>query len=449
MTVAIFARSALLPQGWAENVRLQISAGHLVGVEVGATAQAADEHHEVVVPAMPNLHSHAFQRAMAGLGETRGPGEDSFWSWRTLMYRFALSMTPEQVEAVAAQLYMEMLEAGFGRVGEFHYLHHDKDGAPYANIAEMAERICAASKETGINLTLLPVFYAHSGFGGAAPSEGQRRFIHSLDQFAKQMDACRQITAGILGARLGLAPHSLRAVTPEELDVILPLSGDGPVHIHVAEQVKEVEDCLARTGQRPVEWLLDHAPVDARWCLIHATHMTSAETGAMAKTGAVAGLCPITEANLGDGIFNGAGFLAQGGTLGVGSDSNVLISVAQELRQLEYSQRLALQARNVVAQQDGSTGRRLFDLALAGGSQALAMSATIAPGARADLVALDVEAVPYLAGDQILDQWIFAGGVGVDCVWTGGVQQVKNGRHLRRNAISQRFMTVMRELMAQ
>lgn len=449
MTRAIFAGSALLPQGWARNVRLEIVAGKLGEVAVDAQPRPGDEHHAVILPAMPNLHSHAFQRAMAGLAETRGPGADSFWSWRTLMYRFALSMTPDQVEAVAAQLYMEMLEAGFGRVGEFHYLHHDKDGGLYANIAEMAERIAAASVEAGINLTLLPVFYAHSGFGGAAPSDGQRRFIHSLDQFVRQMEACRHLTGGLSGARLGLAPHSLRAVTPEELDVILPLANGGPVHIHVAEQVKEVEDCLAQTGQRPVEWLLAHAPVDARWCLIHATHMTPQETATMAATGAVAGLCPITEANLGDGIFNGETYLAADGAFGIGSDSNVLISVAQELRQLEYSQRLGLKARNVIAEREGSTGRRLFELALTGGARALSAPTGLRQGQPADLISLDVRAVPYLSGDQILDQWIFAGGISVDCAWTAGVQQVKNGRHLRRDAISQRFVTVMRELMAQ
>lgn len=445
----IHAENVLLPQGWCRNVRLAIAVGQIVDVEHDAAPQPADERHAVIIPAMPNLHSHAFQRAMAGLAEVRGPGADSFWSWRTLMYRFALSMTPDQVEAVAAQLYMEMLEAGFGRVGEFHYLHHDKHGGLYGNIAEMAERIAAASVETGINLTLLPVFYAHSGFGGASPSDGQRRFIHSPDQFARQMEACGMLTASLPGAHLGIAPHSLRAVTPDELALILPLANGGPVHIHVAEQLKEVEDCLSHTGQRPVEWLLASAPVDHRWCLIHATHMTAEETSGMARAGAVAGLCPITEANLGDGIFDGEAFLAQGGSLGIGSDSNILISVAQELRQLEYSQRLGLKARNVVAKTEGSTGRRLFDEALAGGARALGAPSGIVPGASADFVALNVDAVPYLAGDQILDQWIFAGGVSVDCVWVQGRKQVEKGRHCHRDAISDRFKTVMRELMAQ
>ncbi|WP_137129072.1 formimidoylglutamate deiminase [Rhizobium sp. FY34] len=447
--VVIHAENVLLPQGWCRNVRLTITAGQIAAIQHDAAPQPADECHAVIIPAMPNLHSHAFQRAMAGLAEVRGPGADSFWSWRSLMYRFALSMTPDQVEAVAAQLYMEMLEAGFGRVGEFHYLHHDKHGGLYGNIAEMAERIAAASVETGINLTLLPVFYAHSGFGGQPPADGQLRFIHSPDQFARQMEACGMLTARLPGARLGIAPHSLRAVAPEELALILPLANGGPVHIHVAEQVKEVEDCLSHTGQRPVEWLLANAPVDHRWCLIHATHMTAEETSGVARAGAVAGLCPITEANLGDGIFEGEAFLAQGGSLGIGSDSNILISVAQELRQLEYSQRLGLKARNVVAKTEGSTGRRLFDEALAGGAQALTAPSGIAPGASADFVALNVDAVPYLAGDQILDQWIFAGGVSVDFVWVQGRKQVEKGRHCHRDAINGRFQTVMRELMVQ
>ncbi|MGF9694304.1 formimidoylglutamate deiminase [Rhizobium sp. 0TCS1.26] len=445
----IHAATALLPEGWRSDVRLTIERGSIQAIATGVPAQGGDERHAVLVPAMPNLHSHAFQRAMAGLAETRGSGDDSFWSWRVLMYRFALSMTPDQVEAVAAQLYMEMLEAGFGRVGEFHYLHHDSDGGFYANPAEMAERIAAASSETGIGLTLLPVFYAHSGFGGTEPSDGQRRFIHDPDAFARLMEACRGIVSRLPGGELGIAPHSLRAVTQAELATILPLAGNGPIHIHVAEQVKEVEDCLAHTGLRPVEWLLDHAPVDDRWCLIHATQMAPGETQRMAATGAVAGLCPITEANLGDGIFNGAPYLAAGGRFGIGSDSNVLISVPQELRQLEYSQRLSMKARNVMAEAGGSTGRMLFDGALAGGAAALQASAGLAPGASADLVSLDLADAGYLKDDQILDHWIFSTGISVDCVWVSGVRQVEKGRHQRREAISQRFRKTMQELLSQ
>ena len=444
----LHAGTALTPQGWQKNVRLTLEAGRIARVETGVSAEAGDERHALLIPAMPNLHSHAFQRAMAGLAEVRGPANDSFWSWRTVMYKFALSMTPEHVEAVAAKLYAEMLEAGFSRVGEFHYLHHDKDGGAYANIAELAERIGAASAETGIGLTLLPVFYAHSGFGGAAPIDGQRRFINTLDSFGKLMDGCGAVTGGLDGAELGLAPHSLRATTPEELEKLVPMAVGGPIHIHVAEQVKEVEDCIAWSGARPVEWLLDHAPVDERWCLIHATHMTEDETRRMAKSGAIAGLCPITEANLGDGAFAAPLFLEEGGRYGIGSDSNVLISVSEELRQLEYSQRLALRARNVVAAPGGSTALSLLTHALAGGGTALKAPAGLAEGRHADIVSLDTAAVPYLSGDQILDHWVFTGGISVDCVWARGRKQVEGGRHLRRDAIDRRFLAAMSELLA-
>ncbi|PKA43376.1 formimidoylglutamate deiminase (plasmid) [Rhizobium sullae] len=444
----LHAATALLPAGWRSDVRLSLEGGRIAKIEAGAKAEASDERHHLLIPAMPNLHSHAFQRAMAGLGEVRGPANDSFWSWRTVMYRFALSMTPEHVEAVAAQLYMEMLEAGFSRVGEFHYLHHDKDGSPYANIAELAERIGAASKTAGISLTLLPVFYAHSGFGGAAPVEGQRRFINSLESFGKLMERARAVTQKLEGGKLGMAPHSLRAVTPDEMATLLPLAEGGPIHIHVAEQVREVDDCIAWSGARPVEWLLEHAPVDRRWCLIHATHMTDDETRRMAKSGAIAGLCPITEANLGDGTFQAPLFLEEGGRYGVGSDSNVQISLPGELRQFEYSERLALRARNVIAKSGSSTGRALLDNALAGGSAALDAAGGLAEGNYADIVALDCGTVPYLTDDHILDHWIFAGGVAVDCVWALGRKQVEAGRHRQREAINRRFLAAMHELVA-
>ncbi len=450
LTVAtrLHASAALLPQGWQKDVRLTLANGRISKIETAVAADSADERHHTLVPAMGNLHSHAFQRAMAGLAEVRGPANDSFWSWRTVMYKFALSMTPEHVEAVAAQLYMEMLEAGFSRVGEFHYLHHDKDGQQYANIAELAERIGAASTATGIGMTLLPVFYAHSGFGGAAPIEGQRRFINSLDSFARLMDGCRKVTGGIEGAELGLAPHSLRAATPEELATVVPMAGEGPVHIHVAEQVKEVEDCIAWSGARPVEWLLANAPVDHRWCLIHATHMTDEETRTMARHGAVAGLCPVTEANLGDGTFQAPLFLEEGGRYGVGSDSNVQISLSGELRQLEYSERLALRARNVIAAPGGSTARSLFDHAISGGGAALRAPAGLSVGNYADIISLDTGAVPYLSGDQLLDHWVFAGGVCVGSVWALGRKQVEGGRHVGRDAINRRFLRAMGELLA-
>ncbi|MGV1773031.1 formimidoylglutamate deiminase [Agrobacterium vitis] len=442
------AKQALLPDGWAKDVRLTLTGRSISAIEQGVEAQAGDERHEVLLPTMANLHSHAFQRGMAGLAELRGPDNDSFWSWRTVMYRFALTMNPEQMQAIAAQLYVEMLEAGFGRVGEFHYLHHDRDGSPFANRAEMAERIVAASSETGIGLTLLPVFYAHSGFGGLAPNEGQRRFINDLDGFAELLDGAKKVASNLPGSVTGIAPHSLRAVTPEELSALQQLSFDGPIHIHVAEQVKEVEDCVAWSGQRPVQWLLDNADLTARWCLIHATHMTDDETMRMAKSGAIAGLCPITEANLGDGTFNAEVFLGQGGRFGIGSDSNILIGIADELRQLEYSQRLAHRARNVMAVPGGSTGRYLFDGAVAGGAAALMAESGLSAGKSADFVSLMPRHDLGLSGDQILDGFIFANGAAVDCVWVGGFKQVEAGRHVARERIAARFAWVMRELMA-
>lgn len=447
-TTSLHAINALLPGGWATGVRVEVADGTIARIETGVSPQSGDETHSVLLPAMPNLHSHAFQRAMAGLAEVRGPDSDSFWSWRSIMYKFALSMTPEQVEAVAAQLYMEMLEAGFSRVGEFHYLHHDKEGQPYANIAELAERIGAASAEAGIGLTLLPVFYAHSGFGGADPVDGQRRFINSIDSFAQLMDGSERIVASLDGAVLGVAPHSLRAVTPQELEAVVPFAKGGPVHIHVAEQVKEVEDCVTWSGARPVQWLLEHAPVDERWCLIHATHMTEDETRQMAQRRAIAGLCPITEANLGDGTFEAPLFLTEGGRYGIGSDSNVLISLPGELRQLEYSQRLARRARNVIAEPNGSTGRHLFNQALVGGAAALGTQAGLSVGNPADIIALDTTALPYLSEDQLLDHWIFAGGVKVDSVWVRGRKQVTGGRHIRRAEIERRFVKTMQALMS-
>ncbi|TPK74748.1 formimidoylglutamate deiminase [Mesorhizobium sp. B2-4-15] len=447
----IFAEQALLPGGWQSNVRIAIDANLISSIDAGVAAHADDERHSIVLPGMPNLHSHAFQRGMAGLAELRGPSADSFWSWREVMYRFALSMTPDQVEAVAAQLYVEMLEAGFSRVGEFHYLHHDRDGQPYANLAEMAERIAAAAGETGIGLTLLPVFYAHSSFGGAAPNEGQRRFINDVNRFSRLVEKSRESVRVLNHAVVGVAPHSLRAATPEELTKVVALAPNGPIHIHVAEQVKEVEDCLAWAGARPVEFLLGAADVDQRWCLIHATHMTDAETIGMAKSGAIAGLCPITEANLGDGTFAAPLFRKHGGRFGVGSDSNVLIGLPDELRQLEYSQRLAHRARNVLAVAGGSTGRALFDAALDGGGIALGAGASqIAIGAAADLVSLDADN-PSLAGktgDAVLDAWIFANGSKVDCVWVHGQKQVSGGKHLKREAVGERFRNVMTALSA-
>ncbi|MCP1764171.1 formimidoylglutamate deiminase [Bradyrhizobium japonicum] len=452
MTRLHFA-SALLPSGWANDVQMVITAGAIAEVTPGVAPAAGDERHGIALPGLASLHSHAFQRGMAGLAELRGDSTDTFWTWRDTMYRFALAMTPDDVAAVATLLYVEMLEQGFTRVGEFHYLHHDRDGSPYTDLAEMAARIAQAAEASGIALTLLPSFYAHGSFGGAAPHEGQRRFICSIDQFAALMAASRKAISRLPGADIGIAPHSLRAVTPGELAAIIPLADGGPVHIHAAEQVKEVEDCLAWSGRRPVQWLLEHAPVDQRWCLIHATHTTDAEVTAFARTGAVAGLCPITEASLGDGIFPAREFVDAGGAFGMGTDSNVLVGAADELRQLEYGQRLKHRERNVLSGGAGrSTGRTLFDHTLAGGARALAQATVgLEPGARADIVTLDT-AHPSLAGrlrDAAIDGWIFAGGTGaIDCVWAGGHKVVEGGRHRLRQIARERFNAAVRRLLA-
>ena len=444
--------SALLPQGWARHVRLSFAHGAITEIQPAAEPRAGDERHAIALPGLPNLHSHAFQRGMAGLAERRGLVGDNFWSWREAMYRFLDHIDPDDCEAIAAQLYMEMLESGFTRAGEFHYLHHDRDGATYGNIGEMAERIAAAAAATGIGLTLLPVFYAHSGFGGAAPAQGQRRFITTLDQFSRLIEASRQAIAPLDGAVIGVAPHSLRAATLPEITAITALA-DGPIHIHAAEQTKEVADCLAHHGRRPVELLLGEAGVNHRWCLIHATHMTEAETRRLAASGAVAGLCPVTEANLGDGVFPALPFLTAGGRFGIGSDSNILIDAAQELRQLEYAQRLTHRERNVLALAEGrSTGRVLFDTALAGGAQALGVSAVgLASGAPADLISLNAADPAFIGrqGDDMLDAWIFASrNNAVDCVWRHGKKLVSGGRHHARDAIEPRFKAVMRKLLA-
>ena len=445
--------SALLPDGWATGVRLTTAAGRIERIESATAPQDTDERHAVGVPGIPNVHSHAFQRGLAGLTERRGPTGDSFWTWRELMYRFVERLEPEGVEAIAALVYAEMLEGGFTHVGEFHYLHHDRDGTHFANPGELAGRIAAAAEETGIGLTLLPTFYAHSGFGGAAPTVRQRRFINDVESFARIVEASRSAVRGLPGAAVGVAPHSLRAVTPEELSGVVKVVQGGVIHIHIAEQTKEVEDCIAWSGRRPIEWLLDHQRVDERWCLVHATHATDAEVRAMATSGAVVGLAPITEANLGDGIFPAPAFLEQGGRFGVGSDSNVLIDGAEELRILEYSQRLAHRARNVLAAAEGSsTGRSLFDAAVSGGASALDFQATgLKVGAMADVVSLSSEH-PALAErheDEILDSWIFTGGRAVvDCVWRAGVKVVINGRHHRRDALLARYRRTLKGLLA-
>jgi formiminoglutamate deiminase len=452
---SLWFESALLPQGWATQVRLTAADGHIERVAVGVAAQAEDERHAIGVPGLPNVHSHAFQRGLAGLTERRGPAHDSFWSWRELMYQFVERMDPDEFEALSTLAYAQMLEGGFTHVGEFHYLHHDRNGVPFADPGELAGRIAAAAAHTGIGLTLLPTFYAHAGFGGTEPAPRQRRFCNDPQRFARIVEASRKAVQGLAGARVGVAPHSLRAVTPSELAAVVELAHGGVVHIHIAEQLREVEECLAWSGRRPVEWLLDNQDVDKRWCLVHATHATDAELEAVAARGAVIGLCPLTEASLGDGIFPAAQFFAHKGRIAIGSDSNILLDAAEELRLLEYSQRLAQRARNVLAAGHGaSTGRSLFDAALSGGAQALypdERATGLAPGASLDVLSLNAAHPALIARreDEILDSWIFAGGQPViDCVWRAGVKLVSGGRHRDRDGIAARYGQALRRLLA-
>jgi len=456
---SLWFESALLPQGWARGVRLSATDGHIERVTANVEAADTDERHGIALPGLPNVHSHAFQRGLAGLTERRGPGDDSFWSWRELMYRFVERIDPDEFEAISALAFAEMLEGGFTHVGEFHYLHHDRGGVPFADPGELAGRIAAAAAQTGIGLTLLPTFYAHSGFGGTAPTTRQRRFINDPERFARIVEASRKAVRTLAGASVGVAPHSLRAVTPEELSAVVQLAQGGVIHIHVAEQTREVEECVAWSGRRPVEWLLEAQAVDERWCLVHATHATPSELLAVAARRAVVGLCPLTESSLGDGIFPATAFLAHHGRIGIGSDSNILLDAAEELRTLEYSQRLLQRARNVLASGAGaSTGRCLFDGALEGGRQVLqsgtpgqGRAAGLALGAPLDVVSL-TRGHPALLerrDDEILDSWIFAGGRSViDCVWRAGVRVVSNGRHRDRDAILARYARALQRLRA-
>jgi formimidoylglutamate deiminase len=411
----------------------------------------------IAVPGLANLHSHAFQRAMAGLSEFRTDvAQDSFWTWRDLMYRFVGKLTPDDLEAIAAQLYVELLKSGYTAVGEFQYLHHDRDGTPFGNPAEMTLRTVAAARETGIGATFLPVLYQSSGFGGQPPGEGQRRFINDTEGFLHIYEAIAAETLALPDLHTGVAPHSLRAAGEEAIRaVIAAIHPAAPIHIHIAEQEKEVADCQAWSGLRPVELLYDRLPVDGRWCLIHATHMTESETRTAAASGAIAGLCPTTEANLGDGLFDLPLWLAAGGGLGIGSDSHISISPVEELRWLEYGQRLRDRGRNIAGDAGVSTGRQLFDLAFSGGAQALGRTGPkcecgLCAGARADIVVLDADA-PIFAGqssDTLLESWIFSGNVpAVKDVFVGGNRVVTDGHHPAEGEIATRYRRVLTALL--
>lgn len=427
--------------------------GNINAISANVPDGAVEHIGGIAVPGIANLHSHAFQRAMAGLSEFRtDAAQDSFWTWRDLMYRFVGRITPEDLEAIAAQLYVEMLKSGYTAVGEFQYLHHDRDGTPFGNPAEMTLRTLAAAKDIGIGATFLPVLYQYSGFGEQAPGEGQRRFINDADSFLRIYETIAATTDNESDLHTGVAPHSLRAAGEDAIRAVTAsIHPSAPVHIHIAEQEKEVVDCEAWSGLRPVELLLGRLAVDSRWCLVHATHMTPAESRAAAASGAIAGLCPTTEANLGDGLFDLPGWLDADGAVGIGSDSHISVSPVEELRLLEYGQRLRDRRRNVAATSDVSTGRRLFDLAVAGGVRALGRSGEtgLCVGARADIVVLDADA-PTFAGqgcDTFLDSWIFSGNVPVVTdVFVGGKQVVQGGRHPHEEDIAARYRNVVATL---
>lgn len=437
--------------GWQAEAAFGVTEAGNLAEDVGGHAESIGHW---VLPGMPNLHSHAFQRAMAGLAERRGKSEDSFWSWRETMYGFAATIGPDQLKAIAAQLYVEMLKAGYTRVCEFHYLHHQPDGTPYAAPDAMSLALVEAAREAGIGLTLLPVLYMSGGFDGRPLGERQRRFGHDVEAYLRLLEKLQALEGD--GLRIGIALHSLRAVPEKAFREVLAsgLANDCPIHIHIAEQIGEVQDCLAMRGARPVEWLFDHANVDARWCLVHATHLTEAETAQIAGSGAVVGLCPTTEANLGDGLFPLAAYLDAGGTLGIGSDSHVSVSPVEELRWLEYGQRLQTRHRNIAARRPGeSVGETLWSAALRGGAQASGVPiGELREGARADLIVLD-ETSPLLAArteKSTLDSFLFAGNTPlVRDVMTGGRWQVRDFRHRDEVRIAARYQQAVTALTAQ
>jgi formimidoylglutamate deiminase len=456
MTTTIWAAAALLSNAWAESVVIDIDdAGNIESISSDQPYASGDKV-EILIPAIPNVHSHAHQRAMSGLGERAGisgdAAKDSFWTWRKIMYHYLERIQPEHLFHISAQLYLEMLKAGYSCVGEFQYLHHALDGSPYANRAEMSLQCMQAAQQVGLGFTALPVLYRYGGFGSADPIDGQQRFLNDAEGFIDIVTHLQRAAATDANTSVGIAPHSLRAINGDLLrEVIGALDNLAAIHVHIAEQTKEVDDCLAWSQMRPVEWLFDQFDVDTSWCLIHATHMNAAETAAMAQSGCVAGLCPTTEANLGDGFFNAIDYFDQDGCWAIGSDSHISIDPVEELRWLEYGQRLLTRQRNVlVSSRATNTGRNLFDGALKGGARACGRNiGSITAGTRADFIVLD-DQHPRLYGrqqDDLLDSWIFSGNENlVRDVYIGGNKIIDHGRHADEEAIQRNYRNTLDQL---
>ncbi|NMP30562.1 formimidoylglutamate deiminase [Thalassotalea sp. M1531] len=450
----LFARHILLADGWAHEQLLTIESGVITSMAKGEASQA-DHVKEVIIPGMVNCHSHAFQRAFAGFSEQGSEGQDSFWTWRKIMYQFLSQLTVNDAELIANQLYIEMLKKGYTRVAEFHYLHHDIDGQPHQELAAMASAIFKAANKSGIGLTLLPVLYRFSGFGEQEPNQGQRRFINSVDQFNQLIDDCFELSKVYQNTNVGIAPHSLRAVDKTSLlsavNHVRTKDANAPIHIHIAEQQQEVDDCLSHYDKRPVQWLLDNAPLDKHWCLIHATHINDAERQGMIRTGAIAGICPTTEANLGDGIFPTTEFVTEQGTFAIGSDSHISVNPVEELRWLEYAQRLIKQQRAILAdKKTPSVGQFLWKNAAKGGAQSTASNCgEIAVGKQADLLVLDELLLSaYAQNDQFkLDSLVFASIDNcVKDVMVNGTWVVENGTHPEEQKIHQAFSELLTRL---
>ncbi len=445
MTTTISAKQVLTADGWQHNATIEIDDSGYIS-KISGDHRQADESVDILLPALSNLHSHSFQRAMAGLAEKRGPNPiDDFWSWRKVMYRFLEILSPDDIQTIAALVQMEMLEAGFAASAEFHYVHHAHKGQRYAQLDELSQRHFEAARLTGIGYTHLPVLYMQGGLDGRELIGGQLRFGCSIDEFHTLFDTLDGRFSDLpKDYCLGVAPHSLRAISPEALSSVIQLAPNAPIHIHAAEQLAEVREVKEVLGTTPVRWLLENMPIDHRWCLIHATHLDHAETVDLATSNAVAGLCPITEANLGDGIFNAETYMKNGGNFGIGADSNVNIALSEELRMLEVSQRLRDQRRVVLSnEQTKSNGRYLYQSACQGGAQAIGRkSGSIEVGTLADLVALNANhySIAELSEDTILDTWIFACSDDIiSDVWSAGRHMVRDGVHVQRNKITSEF----------